>query len=106
MNQSELVAHVAQTAGLDKADAARAVDTTLGAIASALKSGDKVSLLGLGVFEINDRPARKGRNPATGASIDIAASKAVKFRPSKVLKDAVSPPAEKPKPAKAAKAKA
>lgn len=107
MNQSELIAHVATTADLDKSAAAKAVDTTLAAIAGALKGGEKVSLLGLGIFEVNDRPARKGRNPATGESIDIAASKAVKFRPSKGLKDAISPPAAKPsKPAKAPAAKA
>lgn len=92
MNQSELVAKVAETASLDKAEAGRIVEAVLGAVADALKAGDKVSLSSLGIFDINDRQARQGRNPATGEAIQIAASKSIKFRPTKSLKDAVSPP--------------
>lgn len=107
MNQSELIEKVAETADMDKAAAGRAVDAVLGAIYGALKDQEKVSLQGLGIFDINDRKARQGRNPATGEAIQIAASKSIKFRPTKSLKDAVSPPTRStPKPAgKAAAAK-
>ena len=112
MNQAELIAKVAESADLDKAQAGRVVESVLDAVSTALKGGEKVSLQSLGIFEISDRAARQGRNPATGEAIQIAASKSVKFRPSKGLKDAVSPqgpksvakPAESKKaPAKAAK---
>ncbi len=92
MNQSELSAKVAQTADLDAAEAGRMVEAVLAAVADALKAGEKVSLSSLGIFDINDRQARQGRNPATGEAIQIAASKSIKFRPTKSLKDAVSPP--------------
>lgn len=95
MNQSELVAKVADSAEVEKAQAERMVDAVLGSISDALKAGDKVSLSSFGIFEINDRQARQGRNPATGEAIQIAASKAIKFRPTKSLKEAVSPPAKK-----------
>ena len=92
MNQSELIEKVAAAADTDKAQAGRMVEAVLTAVSDALKAGEKVSLQGLGVFDIADRKAREGRNPATGEAIHIAASKAVKFRPTKSLKDAVSPP--------------
>ena len=95
MNQAELVAKLADTAGLDKAQAGQAVEGVLATISDALKAGEKVSLQGLGIFEISDRAARQGRNPATGESIQIPASKAVKFRPTRGLKEAISPPAPK-----------
>ncbi len=100
MNQSELIEKVAETADMDKAQAGRVVDAVLGAIYGALKDQEKVSLQGLGIFDINDRKARQGRNPATGETIQIAASKSIKFRPTKSLKDAVSPSTRStPKPA-------
>ncbi len=95
MNQAELIAKLADAGDLDKAQAGRAVEGVLSAISEALKAGDKVSLQGLGIFQIADRAARQGRNPATGEAIQIPASKSVKFRPTKSLKDAVSPPAAK-----------
>lgn len=99
MNQAELIDKVAQAAELDKAQAGLVVDAVLSAVCDALKAGEKVSLSSLGIFDINDRKARQGRNPATGEAIQIAASKSIKFRPTKSLKEAVSPPT-KSKPAK------
>ena len=105
MNQAELIEKVAGAAELDKAQAGRVVEAVLGAVYDALKAGDKVSLSGLGIFDINDRKARQGRNPATGEAIQIAASKSIKFRPTKSLKDAVSPPTKSKPAAKTAAAK-
>jgi DNA-binding protein HU-beta len=99
MNQAELIDKVAEAAELDKAQAGLVVDAVLSAVSDALKAGEKVSLSSLGIFDINDRKARQGRNPATGEAIQIAASKSIKFRPTKSLKEAVSPPT-KSKPAK------
>ena len=105
MNQSELIEKVAGAAAVEKAEAGRIVEAVLDAISGALKDLEKVSLQGLGIFDITDRKARQGRNPATGEIIQIAATKAVKFRPSKSLKDAISPPTKStPKPAKKAAA--
>ena len=94
MNQSELIEKVAQASELEKAQAGRMVEAVLDAISGALKAHEKVSLQSLGIFDITDRKARQGRNPATGEAIQIAASKSIKFRPAKSLKDAVSPPAK------------
>ena len=105
MNQAELIEKVAKAAELERAEAGRVVETVLETITAALKAQEKVSLQSLGIFDINDRKARQGRNPATGEAIQIAASKSIKFRPSKSLKDAVSPPTRST-PAKAPKAKA
>ena len=80
MNKSELVDAIAAGAGLSKADAARALDATTGAIHGALKSGDRVSLVGFGSFSVSKRAARTGRNPQTGAEIQIAAKNVVKFK--------------------------
>jgi DNA-binding protein HU-beta len=80
MNKSELVDAIASGAGLSKADAARALDATTGAIHGALKSGDRVSLVGFGSFSVSKRAARTGRNPQTGAEIQIAAKNVVKFK--------------------------
>ncbi len=106
MNQAQLIEKLSDTAELDKAQAGRVVDHVLTAISEALKGGDKVSLQGLGIFEISDRKARQGRNPATGEAIDIPASKSVKFRPTKSLKEAISPPHKAKPAAKAAPKKA
>ena len=110
MNQAELIAKVAEQVELEKAQAGRVVEAVLAAVSDSLKAGEKVSLQSLGIFDIADRAARQGRNPATGETIQIAASKVVKFRPTKALKDAVSPPAAKsaakPAPKKAPAKKA
>ncbi len=108
MNQAELIEKVAATVGLEKSEAGRVVEAALAEISTALKASDKVSLSGLGIFDVNDRKARQGRNPATGETIQIAASKSVKFRPTKSLKDAISPstrstPKAEPKAAAAKK---
>ncbi|WP_400163796.1 HU family DNA-binding protein [Brevibacillus sp. TJ4] len=89
MNKTELIAKVAETTELTKKDATKAVDAVLDAIAEALKSGDKVQLIGFGNFEVRERAARKGRNPQTGEEIDIASSKVPAFKPGKQLKDSI-----------------
>ena len=90
MNKNDLVDMVAEAAGLSKADAARAVEAFTGTVANALKSGDSVALVGFGTFEVRSRSARTGRNPQTGGTIEIPASKAPAFKPGKALKDAVN----------------
>lgn len=90
MTQAELIANVAKASGVSQADTGRVMDALVKAIHGALKSGDDVRISNLGVFDTADRAAREGRNPATGAAIKIAASKAVRFRVSKPLKDAVN----------------
>ncbi|MDT0618755.1 MAG: HU family DNA-binding protein [Salinisphaeraceae bacterium] len=90
MNKSELTDAVAADADLSKADAAKAVDATIDAITDALKKGDKVSLVGFGVFSVRTRAARQGRNPKTGQSINIPAGKTPGFKAGKALKDAVN----------------
>ena len=90
MKKVELVEAVAKNAGLTKADAARALDATLAAITKALKSGDKVPLVGFGTFAVSKRAARVGRNPQTGAEVKIAARNAVSFKAGAALKDAIN----------------
>ena len=90
MNKSELIDAVAESADLSKASAARAVDAVVDAVTSALASGDQVSLVGFGTFLVRERAARTGRNPQTGKTINIAASKAPSFKAGKALKDAVN----------------
>ena len=87
MNKAEFIAGVAEKAGLTRKQAKDAVAAFTQTVAEALKAGDKVQLMGFGTFEINDRPARTGRNPATGESIEIAASKTPVFKAGKSLKD-------------------
>ena len=89
MNKAELIDHVAQAAGLSKADAGRAVDAVIGGVTGALKSGDSVALTGFGTFEVRSRAARTGRNPQTGEEIKIAAGKRVKVTAGSKLKAAV-----------------
>ncbi len=88
MTKVELIAAVANDANLTKKDAEAAVNSALNAI-TALKDGDKVTLVGFGTFEVRERPERKGRNPQTGAEITIEASKLPAFKAGKALKDAV-----------------
>jgi DNA-binding protein HU-beta len=80
MNKTELIDAVAAKAGLSKADAKKAIDAVLGSIAEAVKGGDKVTLVGFGTFSVTERGARTGRNPQTGATIEIPAKKSVKFK--------------------------
>ena len=90
MNKNELIAAVADQSGLSKADAGSAVEATLGCIQGAMVSGEEVRLLGFGNFVVADRKATTARNPQTGATVDVPASKAPKFKPGKALKDAVN----------------
>ena len=90
MNKNDLVAAVAQTADTPRADAAKAVDGVLDAITGALRSGDSIQLVGFGSFSVANRAARQGRNPQTGAVIQIAASKQPKFKAGKALKAAMN----------------
>jgi len=87
MKKNELVADVADRAGLSKSDAGKAVDAVFQSIASALKSGDDVRVTGFGTFVTTERAASKGRDPRTGKEIDIKAAKVPKFRAGKPLKD-------------------
>lgn len=90
MTKADLIEGLSIKLGLAKADAERAVDSVLGDIISALKNGDRVNISGFGTFAVSSRAARPGRNPKTGESIEIAASKAAKFKPGKQLKDSLN----------------
>jgi DNA-binding protein HU-beta len=90
MNKTELIDAVAETADLSKADAGRAVDAVISSITKALKSGDSVTVVGFGTFQVRERAARSGRNPKTGDTIQINASKNPAFKAGKALKDAVN----------------
>ena len=90
MNKTDLVDAVADSADLSKADAARAVDAVISSITKALKQGDNVTVVGFGTFQVRARAARTGRNPKTGDTINIAASKNPAFKAGKALKDAVN----------------
>jgi DNA-binding protein HU-beta len=89
MNKAELIDAMAAEAGLTKAEAKKALDAFIGATSSALKDGDKVTLVGFGTFSVSGRSERKGRNPQTGAEINIAAKKVVKFKPGAELSSVV-----------------
>ena len=90
MNKTELVANVAEKAGLTKKDAEKALGAVIESIEEALVEGDKIQLIGFGTFEVKDRAARTGRNPQTGKEIMIAASRNPVFKAGKALKDAVN----------------
>lgn len=90
MNKADLIDKVADATDMSKAAAARALDATIQAITTAMANGEEVALVGFGTFVVKDRPARNGRNPQTGATIQIAAAKVPGFRPGKALKDAVN----------------
>ena len=87
MNKKELVAAVAEQAGLKKVDAEKAIEAFTAVVEGALKAGDKVQLVG---FEVAERPEREGRNPRSGETMTIAASKNPKFKAGKALKDAIN----------------
>jgi DNA-binding protein HU-beta len=88
-NKMDLVEKVAATIGCTKADGERAVEAVIDMITNKLKGGEEVSIAGLGIFEAKTRAGRMGRNPRTGASIQIKAMRVPKFRASKTLKDAL-----------------
>ena len=88
--RQDLAAHVAEKIGVPKTKAVSAVDAVLEAIADELKAGHEVRLVGFGAFAVGERRAGKGRDPRTGAEIDIPAAKSVRFRASKTLRDVIS----------------
>ena len=90
MNKAELVAAIAAKTELSKKDSEKALKAFLDVVAEELKKGEKVQLVGFGTFEVAKRAAREGRNPQTGKSMKIAASKAPKFKAGKALKDVVN----------------
>ena len=90
MTKTELVSVVADKAGLTKADADRAIKALLDAVTDCLKSGDKLTLVGFGTFSVSKRAARTGKNPRTGAKIEIAAANTPRFKAGKALKDILS----------------
>ena len=90
MNKQELIANVADSSGLSKADAGSAVEAVLDAVVGAMKSGDDVRLVGFGTFSVTARAASEGRNPRTGEKIKIPASKQPKFKAGKGIKDALN----------------
>ena len=90
MNRVELVAAVAKSADLTKKDADAAVKAVFDTIADALAENDKVQLIGFGTFDVAERAAREGRNPRTGATMNIEASKAPRFKAGKALKDKIN----------------
>jgi len=87
MNTSELIEKVAAEAGLEKTQARKAIDAIVTAVTTAAKGGETVALSGFGQFKVKDTPARQGRNPATGETIEIAAARKLTFAPAKAVKD-------------------
>lgn len=90
MNKTELIDTIAQEAGLSKADASRSLNAMIDVITTAMASGDGVQLTGFGSFSVKQRAARTGRNPQTGAAMQIKASKVASFKAGKALKEAVN----------------
>ena len=90
MNKAEMIDQIAEAADISKASAGRALDAMLDAITNSLQQADPVSLVGFGTFVVRERAARTGRNPQTGAEIQIAAAKVPAFKPGKALKEALN----------------
>ena len=90
MNKTELVAAMAEASGVSKKDAEAVLKAFTDVVSAELKKGGKIALVGFGTFEVSERAAREGRNPLTGASMKIAASKAPKFKAGKALKDMIN----------------
>jgi DNA-binding protein HU-beta len=90
MNKGELVAKIAEGADITKASAGRALDSLISSVTTELAAGGDVALVGFGTYKVSDRAARTGRNPQTGAKIQIAAAKVPAFKAGKALKDAVN----------------
>jgi len=89
MNKAELISAIATKSGLSKKDSEKALAATIDAVTEALKGGDKVQLVGFGIFEVRERAARTGRNPKTKEVINIPATKTPQFKAGKAFKDAV-----------------
>ena len=106
MNVNELADHIATKHELDKKHAKSLVESVFSAVVDSAKSGQEVSIPGFGKFKVASRDARQGRNPATGATIQIAASKKLAFTPAKQVKDALNVPPPPPAPAAKPKTKA
>jgi len=90
MNKGDLISQISADADISKSQATDALASVLTSVENTLKKGDKVTLIGFGTFSINERPARLGRNPQTGAEIKIKAKKVVKFKAGKSLSDSVN----------------
>jgi DNA-binding protein HU-beta len=90
LNKTDLIAHVASKADMTKKNAEQVINAFFAVVEDALKAGDKVQLIGFGTFEVRERQARKGRNPQTGAEINIPATRVPAFKAGKALKDSVS----------------
>jgi DNA-binding protein HU-beta len=91
MNKTELIDAIAESSGLSKADASRALDGFIGAVTGALKNGDSVTLVGFGTYAVKERAERVGRNPQTGKALHIKASKVPKFKAGRLLIAALDP---------------
>ncbi|HEY9017695.1 MAG: HU family DNA-binding protein [Methyloprofundus sp.] len=89
MSKETLVNRIVEAEGISRRDAVKAVDMVFGAVQASLVAGDDITIVGFGKFSVKDRPARTGRNPSTGETIQIAASKAPSFSAGKSLKDAL-----------------
>jgi Bacterial nucleoid DNA-binding protein len=90
MNKAELVAAIAEKTELSKKDSEKALKAFIDVVTEELTKGEKIQLVGFGTFEVSERAAREGRNPQTGKTMKIAASKAPKFKPGKALKDVIN----------------
>ena len=90
MNKADLVAAMAEKAGVSKKDAEASLKAFTDVVAEELKKGEKIQLVGFGTFEVSERAAREGRNPQTGETMKIEASKSPKFKAGKALKDAIN----------------
>ena len=90
MKTADLIDHVAREAGMEKRAATKAVEAVFAGIVDAAKKGEEINLPGFGRFKVKDSPARQGRNPATGETIEIAASRKLGFSPAKQVKDALT----------------
>jgi len=90
MNKADLISKISVNSGLSKKDSEKALAATIDAITDALKAGDKVQLVGFGIFDVKDRAARTGRNPKTKEAIQIPASRTPQFKAGKAFKDAVA----------------
>lgn len=90
MNKAELVAAIAESAELSKKDAEKALKAFTDIVTEEMKKGEKIQLVGFGTFEVSERAARTGRNPQSGEAMEIAASKAPRFKAGKALKDAIN----------------
>ena len=90
MNKTELIAAIAEKTELSRKDAEKALKAFTDVVEEELKKGEKIQLVGFGTFEVSERAAREGRNPQTGETMQIAASKSPKFKAGKALKDAIN----------------